>query len=68
MKNLFYNNDWNQGSVQLHVDPLLIQSIKSKNYTESDKNCVKTKLHRDPTSEKSDHYYFKMTFFYNGDS
>ena len=31
------------------------------------KKCVKIKLHRDPTSQKSDLYEFKMALFDNGD-
>ena len=40
---------------------------KSKNYMKAERDCVKIKLRRDPTSEKSDLYEFKMDLFDNGD-
>ena len=40
---------------------------KSKNDTKVEKYCVEIKLRRDPTSEKSDLYEFKMDLFDNGD-
>ena len=46
--------------------PPLILLIKSKNDAKSDKDSVKIKLRRDPTSEKSDLYKFKMDLFNNG--
>ena len=42
--------------------------IESKNNTKSDKYCVKIKLCRDSTSEKSDLYEFKMALFENGET
>ena len=45
-----------------------IALIESKNNRKSDKYCVKIKLCRDPTSEKSDLYEFKIALFENGDT
>ena len=67
MKNVSHKNNWNQGAVQLHVEPPPIPLIKSKIDTQSDKYFVKIKLRRGPTSEKSGLYDLKMTFFDNGD-
>ena len=52
----------------MNMEPPSITLITGKNDTKLEKDSVKNKLIRDPTSEKSDHYYFKMTVFYNGDS
>ena len=38
----------------MHMYPHTILLIKSNNDTKSDKDCVKTKLRRDPTAENSD--------------
>ena len=51
----------------MHVKPPPIPLIKN-NYDEKlDKYCVKIKLLRDPTSEKSDINDFKMDLFDNFD-
>ena len=42
-----------KGSVQVHVEPPLIPQ-KNNNNKKLDKDFVKVKLHRDPTSEKLD--------------
>ena len=47
----------------MHVDPSLNPLTKGKNNYKLDKDCVKIKLHRDPTSQKSDVYELKMTLF-----
>ena len=57
--------NWNLGAVKMNVDPPPIPVIKSKKYDKPDNDCVKSKLSRDPTSEKSDLYEFKMTLFDN---
>ena len=44
--------------VKIHLDPLPISLIKDNNDAKLDKYCVEIKLHRDPTSEKSDIYEF----------
>ena len=51
----------------MNVETPPIPLIKSNNDEKSDKDCVKIKLRRDTTSEKSDLYEFKITFFDNGD-
>ena len=50
----------------MHVDPYRIPLIKAKNNNKSDKYCVKNKLRRDPTPEKSDRYELKRALFDNG--
>ena len=45
----------------------LIPLIKSKNYEKSDKDCVKIKFLRDPTSQKLDLHELKMALFDNGE-
>ena len=67
MKNVSHKKNCNQGSVKEHVEPPPIQWIKGKNDEKLDKDRVKNKLHRCPTSEKSDTYELKMALFYNGD-
>ena len=49
------------------MDPPLIPLIKSKNYENPDKDCVKIKLLRDPTSQKLDLHELKMALFDNGE-
>ena len=61
------NNNCNQGTVQVHIDSPPMTLIKIKNDEKSDKDCVKIKFCRVPTSQKSDLYEFKMTLFDNGD-
>ena len=56
MKNVFHEKSWHTCAVQIHVEPPLIQFIKSKNDAKSENYCVEIKLHKDPTSEKSDIY------------
>ena len=51
----------------MHVDPTPIPLIKSNNGDKPDKYFIKIKLCRDPTSEKSDLYEFKMALFDNFD-
>ena len=51
----------------MHVEPPPIPLIKIKNNAKSNKDCVKTKLRRDPTSENLDLYEFKMALFGNGE-
>ena len=49
----------------MHVEPPLIPVLKSKNNQKQDKDFVKIKLHRYPTSEKQDLYELKMALFDN---
>ena len=48
------------------MDSLPIPLIKIENDTKLEKGCVKNKFKRDPTSENSDKYEFKMALFDNG--
>ena len=66
MKNVSHKKIWRTGAVQINVDPPPIPRIKIKNDMKAGKYCVKIKLRRDPTSEKSDLYEFKMALFDNG--
>ena len=50
----------------MHLDPTPVPLIISKNDTKMDKDCVKIKSCRDPTSGKSDIYDFKIALFYIG--
>ena len=67
MKNISHNNEWNSETIQVHVEPALIPLITSKNDEKSDKDFVKIRLRRDPTSEKLYLYQLKMALFDNGD-
>ena len=49
------------------VDPQLIPLIQETHDVNSEKDFVKLKLSRDPTSSTSDLYEFKMYLFDNGD-
>ena len=51
----------------MHVEPQPTPLIKSKHDDKSEKNFVKLKLRRDPTSNNSELYEFKMALFDNGD-
>ena len=51
----------------MHVNPPPIPQTKNKNDEKSGRDCVKNKLHRGLTSQKSDLYDFKMALFYHGD-
>ena len=66
MKNVSHNQKYNLGTVEVHLDPPLIPLTKIKNNENSDKDCVKIKLRRNPTTQKLDLYQFKMIFFDNG--
>ena len=60
MKKFFHKKKWNAGFVQVHVDPPLVNLIKIKHNDKSDKDFVKIKLHKDPTSEILSLYESKM--------
>ena len=66
MKNVSHKKKWNTGLVQFHMDPPLINLEKGKHGDKLENDFVKIKLHRDPSSENSDLYEFKMALFYNG--
>ena len=67
MKNVFHNKSLRTGAVQIHVEPSPITLIIINNDAKSEKDWVKIKFCRDPTSEKSDLYEFKMDLFDNVD-
>ena len=54
MKNVLHKKSWRTGAVQIHVEPPPIPLTKGKNDAKSENDCVKIKLCKDPTSEKSD--------------
>ena len=66
MKNVSHKKIWISGMTQVHVDPPLIPLIKGKYDSKSDKDFVKLKLHRDPTSSTSDFHGFNISLFDNG--
>ena len=66
MKNVYHKKKWNVGLLQLHVDLPHTPLTTSKHNDKSEKDYVKIKLRRDPTSENSYPYEFKMALFYNG--
>ena len=67
MKNVSPKKKWNIGVVQVHMEPPLTPPDKSKHGDRLDRNFVNIKLRRDPMSENSDLYEFKMALFDNGD-
>ena len=58
-KNVSQKKNWRTSEVQTHVDPPPVPLIKIKNDIKVWKYCVKMKLRRDPTLEKSDLYKLK---------
>ena len=66
MKNVSHKKNWNLGTIQVHVDPPPVPLVKRNTNEKLDKDCVKVKLHRYPTSEKSNLYKFKISLFDNG--
>ena len=65
MKNVSHYKKWNAGLVQLQVDTPHTPLITSKHDDNSEKDFVKMKLRRDPMSENSNPYEFKMALFYS---
>ena len=66
MKNVYHKKKWNVGLLQLHVDPPHTPLTTSKQNDKLEKDYVKMTLRRDPKSENSDPYEFKMALLYNG--
>ena len=54
--------------IQMHLEPPPISLIKSNHNDKSDKDIVKLKLRRDPTSYLSELYEFNLDFIYNGET
>ena len=50
----------------MHGEPPPIPLVEGKFYSNSDKNIVKMKAHRNPTSITSGLYDFRMSLFENG--
>ena len=67
MNKVSHKNKWNSVTVQVHVEPPLIQLIKSKNDEKLNEYSVKIKLRRYTRSENSELYEFKMTLFDNSE-
>ena len=54
MMNFSHKKKWNAGTLQVHMDPPPIPTIRSKNDDKSDKDCVKIKLRQDLSSQMLD--------------
>ena len=65
MKIFYHKKLWRTGAVQIHVETPPITLIKSKNDVKLENDCAKIKVRRDPTSENSCLYEFKMALFDN---
>ena len=65
MKSVSHNKSWCADAEQIHVEPPTKPPIKSKIYFKKERDYVKIKLRRNPTSEKLDMYEFKMDLFEN---
>ena len=63
-----HNNNWNAGTVQVHVEPPPIPLIKNNNNEKLDKDFVKIKLHMNLTSQNVYLYEFKMVLFNDGNT
>ena len=66
MKNVSHNKGWILGINPSHVEPLTITLIKETYNGKPEKDFVKLKLRRYPTSSTSDLYEFKMSLFEHG--
>ena len=67
MKNGFHKKSWHTVAVQFHVQPSPINLIKSSNDTKLKKYFLEIKLCRDPKSEISYLYQFKIALFDNSE-
>ena len=68
MKNISQKSIFHIGTVQIHVDSPTITLIKSDLDLKMQRFCMKIKLYRNPLSEYSNMYEFKMALFYKGDT
>ena len=66
IRNVSDKKIWRTGAVQIHLGTPQIPLSKSKNDLKAENYRVKIKLRRDPTSEKSYMYEFKIALFGNG--
>ena len=66
-KNILHKNNWDAGVVHFHVEPPPTPLRKSKHSDKLENDFVKIKLRRDPRSERSNLYEFKIALFDNGD-
>ena len=67
MKNVSHKKTWNLVMTQMHVEPPPTPQIKTNHEKNPDRDLVKLKLRRYPTSYLSDIYVFNMAFFDNGE-
>ena len=67
MKNVSSEKGWMTGMTHPHVEPPPIPLIQETYDGNPDKDLVKLKLRRDPTSSTSDLYEFKISLFDNGE-
>ena len=65
MNNVFNQNSWNSEMRLVHVEPPPIPSVKVKYHVKSDKDLLKLKPFRDPTSSTSKLYKFNIPLFQN---
>ena len=66
IRNVSSKKGYMMGVTHLHVEPPPISLIKENHDGKSERDVVKLKLRRDPTSHMSDLYEFKMSLFENG--
>ena len=66
MRNVLQKKGCNSETKLAHVEPPLIPLIKKTYNGKSDRDFVKLKFRRDPTSSMADLYEFKMSLFVNG--
>ena len=65
MSEVSHKKKWNSVTVKVHVDPLPIPLIKSKNNEKYGRDSVNIKLCKDPRSEKLYLYELKIALFDN---
>ena len=63
MGKVSHNNIWRTGAVQIYVEPPPIPLIKSRIGLKTERDYVKIRLRRNPTSENLDIHEFKIAFF-----
>ena len=67
MNNVLHRKKWNATVIKQNAEPPPNPIIKIKHNDKSEKDFLKLTLCRDPTSEMSDFYEFKIVLFDNGD-